>query len=349
MIAGHGNDIYNFQGKIRCDFSSNIPYCNASLQIADYLSDQLHLIANYPDPYASILTQKIAAHHNLSTDNILVTNGSAEAFYLLAHLYAEKKSTITYPAFAEYEDACRLYNHILSFSPIKELQPDTQFIGDSAWLAVPNNPDGMIIGNNTIESICLNNPNTLFIIDNAYGELCIECPSIVPLHKQLSNLVSIHSLTKNFAIPGLRIGYIVAQKEVIEGLQNLRIPWSVNALAQEAGIFVMDNYHILLPDNEKLCNESIQFQKDLAAIPQLEVIHSTCNFFLVCMKEGNAAQLKEFLVNRYGLLIRNADNFRGLTPQHFRLSVQEEEMNKLLMDGINDFFRNSENFSISIC
>lgn len=339
MITGHGNDIYNFPGKVNCDFSSNMPYRNASQAIAAFLIDKLYLIANYPDPNAAILTQKIAAHHNISPDNILVTNGSAEAFYLLAHLYAGQNSTIVFPAFAEYEDACCLHKHLLSFCPIKELQPDIHFTGDSVWIAIPNNPDGTVIGCDTIESICRNNPNTLFIIDHAYGELCIDSPSIVPLQSKLTNLISIHSLTKSFAIPGLRIGYIVAQKEVIEGLQNLRIPWSVNALAQEAGIFVMDNYHMLLPDNEKLCNESIQFQKDLAVIPQLEVIPSTCNFFLVRMKEGTAAQLKEFLINRYGLLIRNADNFRGLTPQHFRLSVQEETMNELLVEAIKEFFR----------
>lgn len=334
MLTGHGNDLYDYNGKIIADFSSNIPYRNASQRIADYLTNHLHFIGNYPDPNARVLTRQIAAHHHLSDKNVLVTNGSAEAFYLLAHLFAGKRSTITFPAFAEYEDACNVYRHKLSYLPIAELQPTNRFSSDVVWFAVPNNPDGTIIPLETLETLCLKHPQQFFIVDNAYGELCPQCPPIKPLHQQHSNFISVHSLTKTFAIPGLRLGYIIAHESVIERLQPLRAPWTVNVLALEAGSFVMKNYSDLLPDTKMLCAESAEFQHQLAKVSQVEVIPSPCNYFLARLKRGTAAELKSHLVENYSMLIRDAANFKGLSPAYFRLSVQKKEKNEQLIKAI---------------
>ncbi|HBK42604.1 pyridoxal phosphate-dependent aminotransferase [Petrimonas sp.] len=340
MLYGHGNDLYDYSEKITADFSSNIPYRNASVQIVAHLSGCLHLISDYPDPNARALTHEIAEHHNLSPENVLVTNGSAEAFYLLAHLFAGKHSTITYPAFAEYEDACTLYGHTLSFMPVSELCGSINFTSnETVWFAFPNNPDGSIVSSETIENLCLNNPDSYFIIDNAYGELCTQCQPVIPLHANYPNLISVHSLTKTFAIPGLRLGYIVAEKNIINRLQPLRIPWTVNTLAQEAGSFVMENYSRLLPDAGILCRESQQLQQQLATLSHLEVTPSPCHFFLIRLKSGTASQLKSYLLEKHGILIRDASNFRGLSPCHFRLSVQEKTANDRLTDALRDFFK----------
>jgi|AGTN01.3.fsa_nt_gi Histidinol-phosphate/aromatic aminotransferase and cobyric acid decarboxylase len=337
MLTGHGNDIYDYAGRIRGDFSSNIPYRNASPTIAEYLRSRLHLIGEYPDPLARKLTSQIATHHGISPGNVLVTNGSAEAFYLLAHLFRGKHSMIAYPAFSEYEDACRVYGHTLSFQPVRVFRENPTFASDLVWFAVPNNPDGTIVDNETIDCFCRNHPHTFFIIDAAYGELCPRCEPLTPLHALHANLISVHSLTKTFGIPGLRLGYVIAREEVIGPLRELSTPWSVNAPALEAGSYVMENYRALLPDSAALCRESAAFQEQLNTLPQLRIIDSPCHFFLACLKRGTAAELKAFLVAHYGLLIRDASNFRGLSPQHFRLSVQDKRRNDELINGLKKF------------
>jgi threonine-phosphate decarboxylase len=98
MLTGHGNDLYDYPDNIRCDFSSNIPYRNASETIADYLKNRINAICNYPDPNARKLTSQLADLYAVSPDNILVTNGSAEAFYLLAHFFQNRKSKMRMPA-----------------------------------------------------------------------------------------------------------------------------------------------------------------------------------------------------------------------------------------------------------
>lgn len=337
MQTGHGNDIYDYPN-IRCDFSSNIPYRNTSGTIADYLKNRLDAISNYPDPNARKLTSQLADFHAVSPDNILITNGSADAFYLIAHLFQNRRSVVPYPAFSEYEDACRTYRHEILFMPVNLLQDTVHFEADTVWLGIPNNPDGTIINNETISCFCTQNPHTTFVIDAAYDELCPRYGSVKSLQLRLRNLITIHSLTKTFGIPGLRLGYIVADRQVIDTLRSLRPPWSVNAMALEAGSFIMENWIKLLPDSASLCAESTQLQQKIATIPQLEVTASPCNFFLVKMKEYTAVELKRFLIDSFGFLIRDASNFRGLTPLHFRISVQEEVWNRQLIEALTLFF-----------
>ncbi|OJV87997.1 MAG: hypothetical protein BGO34_13460 [Bacteroidia bacterium 44-10] len=337
MQTGHGNDIYDYPN-IRCDFSSNIPYRNASAIIADYLKDRMDNIYNYPDPDARKLASQLADFHNVSTNNILATNGSAEAFYLLAHLFQNRKSIIPYPAFSEYEDACRIYRHELSFLPVGLLQGAGHFEADTVWFGVPNNPDGTIMDNETISRFCSENPQTAFIVDAAYDASCPRGESVKSLQGRFKNLITVHSLTKTFGIPGLRLGYIVADRQIIDGIRLLRPPWSVNALALEAGSFILENWDKLLPDTASLCAESARLQQKIVVMPQFEVTASPTNFFLVKMKEGIATELKQYLVDNFGLLIRDASNFRGLTPQHFRISVQGEIWNHQLVEALKFFY-----------
>lgn len=337
MQTGHGNDIYDYPD-IRCDFSSNIPYRNASGTIADHLKNRMDSIRNYPDPNVRRLTSQLADFHALTPDNILITNGSAEAFYLLAHLFQNRKSMIPYPAFSEYEDACRTYGHEISFLPARSLQGAGRFEADTVWFGVPNNPDGTIVENKTISRFCGENPQTTFVVDAAYDELCPRNESVKELHGRFKNLIIVHSLTKTFGIPGLRLGYIVAGWQIIDAIRSLRPPWSVNALALEAGSFIVENWNELLPDTTSLCTESSRLQQKIAALPQFEVTASPTNFFLVKMKKGTATELKQLLVDNFGLLIRDASNFRGLTPQHFRISVQDETWNRQLIKALKRFY-----------
>lgn len=340
MITGHGDDAYNYPDGIIGDFSSNVPYSHHGTLVAEHLCREVSRIHNYPDPQARQLTQALREHHHLNEGtDILITNGSAESFYLLAHLFSGSKSIITYPSFAEYEDACALYKHDITYLNLKEINISSVAGSRTLWFALPNNPDGYIMPIEKIRALCAEHPDTFIIIDNAYGELCPSSADLIPLHSEFPNLISVHSLTKTFAIPGLRLGYTIASTEVVSALQSYRIPWSVNSLALSAGLFIVRNYNGLRPDAHALCDESEQLQRMLGEIQGLEVYPSLCNFFLCKLLKGTAADLKEYLATQHKLLIRNADNFRGLTAQHFRVSVQGDDLNSLLCHGIKMYLQ----------
>src|SRR6056297_2330976 len=109
MIYGHGDDAYKYNKPVVADFSSNVRFEGPSHDLLKHLQEQLHKLDHYPEPGGETLQQKVAHFHNLEPKNCLITNGSVEAFYLIALAYRENKSSIVTPCFSEYEDACKIH------------------------------------------------------------------------------------------------------------------------------------------------------------------------------------------------------------------------------------------------
>lgn len=338
MLKGHGSDIHSYKFPIIADFSSNVWYEGISVGLTNHLNDKIHNIIHYPSPDAENLSGKIADLHDVDYNNVLVTNGATEAFYLLAQLYAGTNSNIIYPSFSEYEDACNIFNHSLNFIPNTEFEYNIKFNKPSlVWLGNPNNPDGKILSKDSIEFFCKNNPETLFIIDEAYVDLSDKCETSVQLVLEYENVVIVRSLTKSFAIPGIRLGYVAASSKIIEKLKKIKIPWSVNFLAIEAGDFILSDYYNLLPKKDIVTSESKKLQKELSKLPGLKIIPSDCNYFLASIENGNSSDLKQFLIEEYNFLIRDASNFRGLNNSHFRIAAQKPEFNKMIVQAIKQW------------
>ncbi len=335
MITGHGSDRYKYRQKIIADFSSNVWYKGVPSGLSERLKNSLQDIIHYPEPDAESLSRKIAQKYNLENGNVLVTNGATEAFYLVAHVFKGYDSYIVYPSFAEYEDACKVYDHRLHYLNIGDFHKTVSLNPNSMlWLGNPNNPDGTITSLKIIKELCKNNPNTIFVIDEAYNELCEASESVISILDEFNNLIIIHSVTKAFAIPGIRLGYILTSQKIIDNLSLIKMPWSVNSIAIEAGNFILSDYDKRLPDKEIIVSESKSFQKELENISGLEVKKSVCNYFLIRLKKGKASDLKQFLIEKHGLLIRDASNFKGLDNSYFRISIQEPRFNKFLVIGI---------------
>lgn len=335
MINGHGNNLQDYGDKIKMDFSSNIAFNHLAEHIQSHLKQCVHLITNYPDPMARDLTRLLAQHHGVSASQVLVTNGSAEAFYLIAHLFEGGKTAVYTPAFAEYEDACKLYKHELSFHPLTEFDSETIAAYNTVWLGNPNNPDGSFLSRSTIDVCCQRLENTYLIVDEAYTHLCSPLSTSLRGHIH-ANLITVHSLTKAFAIPGLRLGYVIAHSSVIARLSEMRPPWSVNALALEAGSYIMRNYESLHPLIEELQAESEYLQQKIAELSGVQVIPSACNFFLCELETMTSEACKRRLAEQFGILIRDASNFRGLTDRHIRIAAQSRENNNRLIAALKN-------------
>lgn len=335
----HGNDKYNYNGKIAADFSSNVwcrpmpPFFFSELQ------KSLFSVADYPHPHAADFAEFLADFHQFNAENVFVTNGSVEAMFLLAQAFAGEKSAIVYPCFSEYEMACARFDHQLSFFPNQQFL-SADFTGfDLVWLGNPNNPDGKTFSVLEIENLLTANPSVLFIIDEAFDHLCVGFESSVQLLKKFENLVIIRSFTKAFAIPGLRLGYVVAPARIIGKIRKVSIPWSVNSLAISAGKIILENYNAFSPDKNELKRLAGYLLSGLARFPQLSVTPSGTNFFLVKMENRPASALKQFLATQHRILIRDADSFRGLDKTYFRLSVQPEESVDNLVNAMKLFFK----------
>lgn len=330
MINGHGDDIYRHKGQIVSNFSSNIYAKQDMTALQEYLCSQLLKIHSYPEPDAFSLNVLLAAKHCVSSENIALTNGATEAIYLLAQAWQGAKTAIVTPTFSEYEDACAINSHQLSFyHNIEKIEPDIQML----WLCNPNNPDGKIYEVKYLQSIVESHPNILFVFDQSYASFTEAEVWDIKDASAYPNLILLHSMTKEYVIPGLRLGYITAHESLIKKVNTFQMPWSVNVLAVEAGKYLLQN-SIEQMDVKSYLREAKNLQKQLSMIEGLEVIDSPMHYFLCKLKNKNASDLKQWLIEQHGILIRDASNFRGLDDHYFRIAAQSSEENSQLVKAI---------------
>lgn len=338
MINGHGDDLYKYDGKVKINFSTNIYQGVDHSQLMRHLSSVHHLLSNYPEPEPSSVELLLAEMHAIKKENVFVTNGATESIYLIARMCQGKSSSIVVPTFREYQDACRMFHHSIDFISEKEFNSKvfSEKKSNLIWLCNPNNPTGKVFPKSEILSIVDSRPDTLFIIDQAYADYSVKevlsCKDIV----SRSNIIMLQSLTKQFSVPGLRIGYLIAPGNIITSLKTLRIPWSVNSFAIEAAHYLLkhnDQYHI---DKDLLHPEAKRIATELGE-SGIYVYPTDCNFILCKLPFGSAASLKEWLIDNYGILIRDASNFESLDESYFRVAAQSPSENDLLINGIKQW------------
>lgn len=335
MMYGHGDDAFRYGDKIKMNFSSNV-YSGADYSgLKKHLMAHFDVIGHYPEPDAHTLESMLAEKLGVPENTILVTNGANEAIYLIAYLYSGWASVIPQPTFTEYEDACRKFRHLISYDSADELEvlPEDRIY----WLCNPNNPTGNVLLKSLVNHIIRKHPRYLYVVDQSYADYTLS-PMLEPKEMiDCYNVMLVHSLSKKYCIPGLRLGYMFASPIIIERLKQLRQPWTVNAMAIEAGKFLVKNDPKMIPDLPGYLAEAQRLHQNLSDVEGLMVMKSEANFMLVNIDEGNTPELKKWLIDNYGILIRDASNFRGLDNHCFRVTAQTPEENDMLVEAIKSY------------
>ncbi|TRX62757.1 histidinol-phosphate aminotransferase family protein [Fulvivirga sp. M361] len=334
MIYGHGDDIYRVEQELKANFSSNVWMEGPNEKLVETIANKVERIANYPEPDAEPLKQSLAIHHGLTPQHFMVCNGTAESIYLICQCFRDTSATIIVPTFSEYEDAARINGISCQFISLKEVKASLSFSTKLTFICNPNNPTGDLLPIEILDRWLSQNPKTIFVVDEAYYAFTEEAQSVLPLLQKHHNLVILRSLTKLFAIPGLRLGYIIASGPLIKKLQTFKIPWSVNALALDAGLYITEHYDRSTPQVDRLLKETEWLCRQVNRLTGYQCIPSCTTFFLVENQRGCAADLKAYLIRYHQLLIRNADNFRGLGDNVFRVATQTRSKNELLINAL---------------
>lgn len=336
MIVGHGDDLFQFNTKILHNFSSNVYYKGCSSELKKALIAKISSIENYPSPIAQELNKLAADHFKLNENQFLFTNGATEAFYLITQSTCHKKAIIVGPTFAEYEDACK--NHKLAYDVVYKTAFFTMDLNDClVFICNPNNPDGSVFSVSEITDLVKKFPTATFIIDEAYIEFCTETGSVVDFISTYNNLTVVKSVTKTFAIPGLRLGYIISNNTFINSVLRYKLPWTVNSMAIAAGNYIFNNYEQLLFDSKELLSETLHFKNALNNIPNFKVIQGFTTYFLIELEKGSASLLKNYLINEHQILVRDATNFNLIKGEFIRISVQTEQANKQLIKALKQW------------
>ena len=328
MIEGHGDDLYRYDN-IKMNFSSNI-YAGTDLSALDaFLCTQMQTIRSYPEPSAASLEQLIALDCGISPDEVMVTSGAVDAIYLIAQAYRHEGTChVMQPTFREYEDACRVFG----YEECKD--------GALCWLCNPNNPTGDVMAVEDV--LTLAERHHLLIVDQSYEDYTMA-PLLQPADVLgRDDIILLHSMTKRYAVPGLRLGYITASAAVISHLREQYRPWAINALSQEAGKWLVQRGETAMSDLKSYLAETQRLLSMLNEIDGIEAQQTQTNFFLCTIASAAAAELKEYLAHEHGILIRDASNFTGLTPHHFRIATQSPAENDALVTAIRLFLKKQQ-------
>lgn len=355
----HGGNVYEMARRFNLaqedilDFSASVSPLGMPKKVMAALQESLVMLTHYPDPDCIDFRQAVAQQHGVEPANVLAGNGAAEIIYLIARMVRPVRTLIPYPSFIEYEYAVRSVGG--EIAGIAFQQQDSHFVirreeflgsilgSDLVFICNPNNPTGTLWQlNELMEIIEVGQAHDcLIVIDEAYLDLVENGGrhSLVGQTDNHNNLIVIKSLTKLYALPGLRIGYAVGPPHLIQALSVLRDPWSVNALAQAAGTAALKEIDYLVQLQGLVQRERQYLYEHLGTIPGLTVYDPAANFILADAGEAGitTGELQQSLAPQ-GLFIRDCTNFRGLGPGFFRIAVRTRADNQRLIDAIGKFF-----------
>ena len=341
MIYGHGDDTFRYGDKIKLNFSSNI-YAWADLSgLKEHLMEHFEVVSHYPETEPSSLEKLLAEHLGVPENTVMITSGANEAIYLIAQLYKNWASIIPQPTFSAYEYACKTFDHLISYDRKNDLDvmPEDRIY----WICNPNNPTGNVLLKPLMNRIIRQNPRYLYVVDQSFADYTLQ-PMLNPSEMvDCYNLMLIGSLSKKYCIPGLRLGYIFSSPIIIDRLRQIRQPWTVNAMAIEAGKYLLTNNPQMITDLQDYLSEAQRLRQELKVIEGIRVLKTDTHFMLVIIDFAEAWELKQWLINNYGILIRDASDFRGLDSHYFRIVALTKEDDNQLVAAIREFKKWKEN------
>jgi adenosylcobyric acid synthase len=325
------------------DFSANINPLGLPNWVRPLVSSVLSSVVHYPDPECKRLIAAAEKRYGCAADELVVANGSSEIIHLIPRVAGKCRALIVEPTYSDYHSAAQsagleiislISEENRSFLPDLELL-ESKLAGDElVFLCNPNNPTGQRLESGALRRIAVAHRSTLFVVDEAFGDFVQGMDSLA--HDRPDNVVILLSLTKIFAIPGLRLGCAICSKPLADGLRRLQPTWSVNSIAQVVGEAALQDEQYVKRSREFVREQRERLCEQLATIPGITVFPGSANFLFVRLdrKDADAAILADRMLQT-GIAIRVCDNFTGLDRRFFRVAVRTAEENDKLCDALS--------------
>jgi threonine-phosphate decarboxylase len=328
------------------DFSANLNPLGPPKWLKEALGDISESFSHYPDPTYAQVNEALAHFEGLEREQVLVSNGGAEAIFLVAKHFEGKRALIVQPTFVEYEKACQHYhvqtedvflNSQEGFSfPLEQILAKINEV-QAIFICRPNNPTGTVVEEEAIHTLLEKGleTGTTIIVDEAFVDFLPD--KVFGLTKWISrypNLIVLRSLTKMYTIPGLRVGYIMADAETVQALSFYQIPWSVNSIVATLTPRLLDDQEFVRETKQWL-NTQLHYMLDELERLEFNVSPTQVNFYLL-QDRKNPEQTHElflFLIEQ-GILARHTHNFKGLNGAFLRLAVRSPEENQQLIRAL---------------
>jgi threonine-phosphate decarboxylase len=260
-----------------------------------------------------------------------------------------KRALIPIPTFGEYERAVKLSGGNSIFVDIFDMAPRMRLDrikrclsrADSLFICNPNNPDGFLFKREELQGLAEEcaKKGVFLIVDEAFMDF-VEEPDRVSMIKyaiRKKNILVLRSLTKFFALPGLRIGYLAAHRNLIKKISFSRQPWSVNSLAQIAGAHAITDKSFIQESRKFMFKEREKLFDALNKIAYLAPYPPSANFIFCEIVKGriNSRKLSDHC-GKKGLLLRDCSDFPGLDGRFIRIAVRKADENKKLIKVLRE-------------
>lgn len=342
MIIGHGGNKAALARELNCpvdeiiDMSANLNPLGPPEWIRSVMKENLAVLHSLPEPDARSMIQGFARFHDIDPDTVMAGNGTTWFIYTLPLALGAKKVRILGPTYSDYADACRMHgiepDHWFA-GPDKGFAPDAASVSDMVagadlvFVCNPNNPTGVLLEPAFITDLLRRHPGVCFVVDESYLPFVAAGEQFSLIRSGMfPNLLVLSSMSKIFAIPGLRTGFLSGANPLIDRVMAFNQPWSVNALAQAVIKNIYDYPERIMPFYEKtrayIQEEKRFFLKALAGLPGLEPVAGCTGFILAHLPQHSAPQVCR-RVGRDRILIRDCSNFLGLDDRFVRFSLKD--------------------------
>ncbi len=347
----HGGNIYETKPVTGewLDFSANVNMLGLAPAVRAAVAAGIDQVVHYPDPEARELKQAISQHYNLPVEQIVLGNGAAELFYLFFQTIRPRRVLLPVPSFSEYERAalaarCRVNYFELAEDQDFRLDWD-DFMGalpvsDCIILGNPNNPTGSLITRNELVHLLneLKGGAQWLVVDESFLDFLLYDSryTVRDLVAEYPQLFVIQSLTKFYALPGLRLGFGVAAPGLVQRLEAGKDVWNVNCLAQRAGVAALSDADYQQASRKQLVESAQQLFDELGRINGLRPLRPSVNFILIDVREtGHTSTELTALLREQGVLIRDCANYPGLDGQSYvRTAVRTPLENQQLLKAL---------------
>ena len=371
----HGGNIFQFAHEQRIepyeviDFSANINPLGPSKRGLSALEAQLRYISHYPDATNDDVLNAIADTYGMNKNQIVVGNGAAELLYAICRLPGYTGAFVPAPGFSEYKEALeasqipvrdifyrpREDDNEKPYFEVPYLALETfaaELKGQDGRIIVflgnPNNPDGTLLDKNHIRTLAsmLKDANSLLVIDESFIDfvgndtLQDNKYSMRSLVNEFDNIIVVHSFTKFYAVPGLRIGAVFSNPQIIDQLNTFIPTWSVNTLAQAYTQSALNDVEYVKRTKQVLHEEQHYIYNALDAIADITVYPPSANFILFHIEQdGVTADSINEALKKHNMIVRNCDSYMGLNSQWVRVAIKDHDNNVRLVDTLTDILK----------
>lgn len=326
------------------DFSSNVNPLGFPSSVKKLLKTGLQKIPVYPDPNSTKLRECLSRYVKVPIDNLIIGNGATEIIYNFCQAVISENTPvlIPIPIFGEYESAATLCGGKIEFFNTMNLNNDiSDFIrkipkNGCIFICNPNNPTGTIIPKDAMLQILhtAKNRSTMVFVDECFMELTQNPKESIIDHMGIGNLFVLQSLTKSFGLAGLRVGYGIGDRKIISILHNIKIPWNVSGLSQEAAILALSDKDFLSKTRNLIKKEHAFLKNSISKIDGFSCLDSSTNFILIRTKTKSKTLQKKLL--KKNILIRDCSTFHGLDENYIRIAIKTRKENTKLILALEE-------------